>query len=346
MRIERKAPPPTQSTAGSRRPVVDRFIEKYRPLLLPHALFAVSKTSSTGAINLGKLDKLLAKVVPDPFDASDHKLTPGLANRKIKAIVTLAHNLDSGAQISLEPVMIDGFLKLAARQDLAALEENVRKESTRLAFHPLGLPSFSSSTQAVSPFRVAETRANDFPLTIRQISINQALDGIKVKFPYISDDSPMKYVGPALCELRVTTSAQSALIKYKLIYEACEKNIEDLKSPGDYCITAFVSAMALMTSLIVGPHLFAYIICLPMVGTFPLSVAWAIFSIRQLRAAQDQANSFLADHFNQLSDDDLATVQRFRAPLESDLASPNNDPGVEIEAGTTKSNSPKTTQIR
>lgn len=296
-------------------------------------------------MNLIKLDNLLAKVVPDPFDASDHKLTPGLTNRKIKAIVTLAHNLDSGAQISLEPVIIDGFLKLAARQDLVALEENVRKEATHLAFHPLGLPSFSSSTQAVSPFRVTETRANDFPLTIRQLSINQALDRIKVKGSYIAEDSPMKYVGPALCELRATTSAQSALIKYKLIYEACEKNIEDLKSPEGYIMTAFVSAIALMASLMVVPHLFAYVVCFSGVASFPLFVAWSIFSIRQLRAAQDQANSYLTDHFNQLSDDDLATVQRFRVPLESDLANPNNDPEIEIEAGTTRNNT-KTTQIR
>ncbi|MFA6169977.1 MAG: hypothetical protein WCW67_00535 [Candidatus Margulisiibacteriota bacterium] len=331
MRIERKAPPLTQSTSGSRQQVVDRFIDKYRPLLLPNALSAVSRTSLTGAINLGKLDNLLAKVVPDPFDASDRKLTPGLANRKIKALVTLAHNLDIGAQISLEPVMIDGLLKLAARQDLVVLEENVRKESTHSTFHPLGLLSFSSSTQPISPFRVSAARADDFPLTIRQLSINRALDRIKVNGPYIFEDSSMKYVRPSLCELRTTTSAQSALVKYKLIYEACEENIEDLKSPGGYTIAAFGSAMGLMTSFILAPHLFAYIICLPIgIAYFPLFVAWSIFSVRQLRAAQGQANSYLADHFNQLSDDDLAN--------------PNNDaPTIEIdlEAGGTESGKPE-----
>ena len=96
--------------------IVPGFRKNFEGLLSSEANISLDNLSNNGCKRLGLLSRVLAKTIPGKSLFSS-ELDLGFSIRRLKKIMVLASSLDLAKGVVLEPVWIDGQLKLIKLQE-------------------------------------------------------------------------------------------------------------------------------------------------------------------------------------------------------------------------------------
>ncbi|OGC05101.1 hypothetical protein A2276_04070 [candidate division WOR-1 bacterium RIFOXYA12_FULL_43_27] len=103
--------------------IVPGFRKNFEGLLSSEANISLDNLSNNGCKRLGLLSRVLAKTIPGKSLFSS-ELDLGFSIRRLKKIMVLASSLDLAKGVVLEPVWIDGQLKLITLQEKFSFNNN------------------------------------------------------------------------------------------------------------------------------------------------------------------------------------------------------------------------------